>query len=54
MRGRWEANFDQLHDLPVTDADLARRLQRIEELALRYLDGRTPLLEQRIADGPHP
>ncbi len=51
VRGRWVASFDQLHDLPVPDADLARRLQRIEELALRYLDGRTPLLEQRIADG---
>ncbi|MBX3286047.1 MAG: gluconate kinase, partial [Actinobacteria bacterium] len=50
VRGRWTASFDQLHDLVVPD-DLARRLARIEELALRYLDGRTPLFEQRIAEG---
>lgn len=56
VRARWTDGFDQLHDLPArpdTDLsrDLSRDLQRIEVLALRYLDGRSPLLEQRIADG---
>lgn len=51
VRKRWTDGFDQLHALPAVDPDLTRELQRIEELALRYLDGRGPLLEQRIADG---
>ena len=51
VRGRWEASFEQLRSLPVGDPDLTRRLARIEGLARRYLDGRSPLFEQRIADG---
>ncbi|MDO3647702.1 AAA family ATPase [Nocardia mangyaensis] len=50
LRTRWRSLLDPLHDAPpdLVDPDL---LARIDRRAMRYLDGRTPLLDQRIADG---
>lgn len=47
---RWADGFDQLRGLGVA-GDLADALDRTEALARRYLAGRGPLFEQRIADG---
>ncbi|HEY3682778.1 MAG TPA: AAA family ATPase [Streptosporangiaceae bacterium] len=50
LRGRWTDGFTQMRgfaDSPVP----SRRLDRIERLALRFLDGRGRLFAQRIADG---
>ncbi|WP_228001807.1 bifunctional aminoglycoside phosphotransferase/ATP-binding protein [Nocardia australiensis] len=50
LRGRWRT---LLHPLAEQSADLVDpiRLARIDELAMRYLEGRKPLLARRIADG---
>lgn len=52
VRARWVAGFEQLADL--ADDGLVERHpdeDRIEELVARYLDGRAPLFEHRIARG---
>ncbi|WP_433527295.1 AAA family ATPase [Nocardia pseudovaccinii] len=50
LRERWRA---LLHPLAEQSADLMNPtgLARIDELAMRYIEGRKPLLAQRIADG---
>ncbi|WP_433192580.1 AAA family ATPase [Nocardia sp. CA-107356] len=50
LRGRWRK---LLHSLTGQSADLVdqERLARIDELSMRYIDGRYPLLANRIADG---
>jgi aminoglycoside phosphotransferase family enzyme/predicted kinase len=50
VRGNWEANFEQMKDFygPVLDAQSAKR---IEYLVRTYLQGRTTLFQERIANG---
>lgn len=50
LRARWRSLLDPLREAPpdLVDPDL---LARIDRHAMRYLDGRAPLLDQRIADG---
>ncbi|MEV5837600.1 AAA family ATPase [Nocardia sp. NPDC052112] len=50
LRARWRV---LLHSLSGQSADVVEpaRLARIDELAIRYIDGRNPLLANRIADG---
>ena len=50
MSGRWTEGFDQLRTLPV-EASARAVIGETEALAARYLAGRAPLFEQRIADG---
>ena len=51
MRGRWEASFEQVRPFVGTVLD-AGRVDEIERLAPRYLAGRGPLFDARIARGP--
>ncbi|MGF0319131.1 AAA family ATPase [Nocardia fluminea] len=50
LRARWRSLLDPLHETPIdlVDPDLRARIVR---RAMRYLDGRVPLLDQRIAEG---
>ncbi|WP_433716036.1 AAA family ATPase [Nocardia sp. CA-084685] len=50
LLGRWRALLDPLAE---QSADLVNptELARIDRLAMRYIEGRKPLLAQRIADG---
>lgn len=50
VRSHWTDGFDQLapHRGDLVEPEVERR---IEELALRYLEGRSALFEERIADG---
>ncbi|MFX0577906.1 AAA family ATPase [Nocardia nepalensis] len=50
LRGRWRA---LVHPLAEQSADLVdpARLARIDDLAMRYIEGRKPLLANRINDG---
>ncbi|TDP31854.1 AAA family ATPase [Nocardia ignorata] len=50
LRTRWRSLLDPLHEAAadIIDPDV---LARIDRRAMRYLDGRAPLLDQRIADG---
>ncbi len=50
VRDRWRAGFDQVRTLAVDQA-VADAMDDTEELALRYLAGRGPLFEDRIAGG---
>jgi aminoglycoside phosphotransferase family enzyme/predicted kinase len=50
VRGRWADGFDQLRGLPLEPHD-AERLGMMERLAMRYLAGRAPLFDDRIARG---
>ena len=50
MRGRWQANTDALLGMGLSESDAAA-VGAIQALADRYLDGRAPLFDQRIADG---
>jgi hypothetical protein len=50
VRARWTAGFDQLRDLEAIGLDPDRDA-RIEELVLRYLDGRSDLFDYRIRRG---
>lgn len=50
VEGRWVEGFEQLRGL-VTDPELTERLDEMETLARRYLAGRGPLFDARIADG---
>ncbi|MFC9659986.1 AAA family ATPase [Nocardia sp. NPDC127606] len=50
LRARWRSLLDPLHDGPDDLVDPAV-LARIDRQAMRYLDGRTPLLDSRIAQG---
>jgi len=49
LRQRWTDSFDQVRPYG-DDVIPAARLERIESLTLRFLDGRTDLFDQRIAD----
>jgi aminoglycoside phosphotransferase family enzyme/predicted kinase len=49
LRDRWTASFDQVRALP--DALGTGVLDEIEGLVLRFLDGREPLFELRVAEG---
>lgn len=48
LGGRWRDNTAALAAAPVVDR---ATVERVQELARRYLDGRHPLFAQRIADG---
>lgn len=50
LRGRWRLLLDSLVGQSADIVEPAR-LARIDELAMRYIDGRNPLLANRIADG---
>jgi aminoglycoside phosphotransferase family enzyme/predicted kinase len=50
LRARWLAGFDQLADAPPELRD-PERDDRIEELVVRYLDGRCELFDHRIRKG---
>lgn len=50
VRKRWVDGFDQLRPL-AEQVPAAQRLDRCEDLVLRYLDGRGPLFADRIARG---
>ena len=50
IRQRWTEGFDQLREVPIQD-DLREKLGQMEALALRYVDGRSPLFRQRIESG---
>lgn len=50
VRGRWRSLLDPLHAGSADRVDLAL-LDRIDRRAMRYLEGRAPLLEARIAHG---
>src|SRR5699024_4047326 len=49
VRGRWTEGFRQLEAL--TTEPISAQMREMEALANRYLDGRAPLFEQRVADG---
>lgn len=49
VRGRWTEGFRQLEAL--TTEPVAARMREMEDLVDRYLAGRAPLFEKRIADG---
>jgi aminoglycoside phosphotransferase family enzyme/predicted kinase len=46
----WTSGLDQLSAMPSCPVD-ADQIERARALALEYLDGRRPLLEERIAEG---
>jgi aminoglycoside phosphotransferase family enzyme/predicted kinase len=48
LGGRWRDNTAALAAVPVVDGAV---VERVQELAQRYLDGRHPLFGRRIADG---
>lgn len=50
MRARWQANTDALLGMDLSESD-ADGVGAIQALADRYLDGRAPLFDQRIAEG---
>ncbi|MGO4343076.1 AAA family ATPase [Pedococcus sp. 2YAF34] len=50
LRKRWEDNVQGLRDHPVTTVG-AELADRVEELALEFVDGRTPLLQSRVEAG---
>lgn len=50
LRARWRSLLDPLRDEPAELVDPVV-LARIDRQAMRYLDGRTSLLDNRIADG---
>lgn len=50
VRARWLAGFDQIEDAPLDLRDPDRDA-RIEELVVRYLDGRCELFDHRIRKG---
>ncbi|MVU78373.1 AAA family ATPase [Nocardia sp. ET3-3] len=49
LRSRWRILLDGLRSQPADELDPAH-VARIEHLALRFIDGRAPLLADRIAD----
>ncbi|NNH69295.1 AAA family ATPase [Nocardia uniformis] len=50
LRGRWRVLLHSLREQPPGAID-SNLLDRVQRLALRYLDGREPLLARRIAEG---
>ncbi|GGL07692.1 hypothetical protein Sme01_67360 [Sphaerisporangium melleum] len=50
LRGRWAASFAQVRELPGEIVEAAR-VAEAERLALRFVDGREPLLRARIGQG---
>lgn len=50
LRARWRVLLHSLAAAPAALADPAT-VNRIDRLAMRYLDGRAPLLDRRIAEG---
>ncbi|WP_307610006.1 bifunctional aminoglycoside phosphotransferase/ATP-binding protein [Nocardia shimofusensis] len=50
LRRRWRSLLDPLADHPCPGVDPAV-LARIDALAMRYIDGRSPLFDERIAAG---
>ena len=50
LRGRWDESFAQVRET-AAGADREADVGEVERLAVRFLDGRAPLFEQRLADG---
>ncbi|WP_084965947.1 AAA family ATPase [Thermoactinospora rubra] len=50
LRGRWADSFAQVRGLPGAPVE-PRTVDETERLTLRFLDGRAPLFDSRIAEG---